>query len=181
MVIDDNLNFAPKPIEAVAIRLGEGSEVRIALGVIQRTAALRAYGTFGDARDWMEKISAAYVVALATRSADTVLMRLIQDDLSLAFPTSCAHCRNASIGLSLIRGRLFPTLKSLREHANALLHHLDDPNNKGVSGLNVEGVFAYCYHLFQENADALFGVIPSRDGKFPLVKCKNCRDATNRR
>ena len=65
-------------------------------------------------------------------------------------------------------------MKLLREHANKLVHHLDDPMNKGVSGLNIEGVFSYCHHLFQENADALFGVIPDPTGLFPEMKCKKC-------
>ncbi len=123
----------------------------------------------------MEKLSTAYVVALATRSADDLLMRLIQNNLAPNFPTTCRDCRNASIGVLLIRERLFPILKMLREHANALVHHLDDPHNKGVSDLNIEGVFTYCHHLFQENADALFGDIPDPDGKFRSAKCKKCK------
>ena len=179
MKTDDNLQFVPKPIDAVGIRAGDGSNIRIAFGIIQRTTALRAYNTYGNGRDWMEKLSTAYVVALSTRSADTLLMQVIQDDLVANSQNSCSRCKEASIGLSLIRERLFPTLKSLREHANRLVHHLDDPKNKGVSGLNIEGVFSYCHHLFQDNADALFGIIPSPQGKFHYVKCKKCRETSN--
>lgn len=177
MSTDDFLKFVPKPIDAVGIRAGDGPNVRIAFAIIQRTTALRAYNSFGTGRDWMEKLSTAYVVALATRSADTLLMKLIQGDLAPTLSTSCGRCKEASIGQNVIRERLFPTLKVLREHANKLVHHLDDPMNKGVSGLNIEGVFSYCYHLFQENADALFGVIPNPTGLFPVVKCKKCSTA----
>ena len=175
MSTDEFLKFVPKPIDAVGIRAGDGPNVSIAFAIIQRTTALRAYNSFGKGRDWMEKLSTAYVVALATRSADTLLMKLIQGDLAANVSTSCSRCcKEASIGKSVIRERLFPTLKALREHANKLVHRLDDPMNKGVSGLNVEGVFSYCHHLFQENADALFGVIPDPTGLFPEVKCKRC-------
>lgn len=170
----DFLQFVPKPIDAVGIRAGDGPNVRIAFAIIQRTTALRAYNSFGKGCDWMEELSTAYVVALATRSADTLLMKLIQEDLAINLSTSCRHCKDATIGLNIIRERLFPTLKVLREHANKLVHHLDDPVNKGVSGLNIEGVFSYCHHLFQENADALFGIIPNPVGLFPEEKCKKC-------
>jgi hypothetical protein len=172
---DDKFQFILKPISAVGSRAGDGPNIRVAIGIIQRTTALRAYNTYPSGRDWMEKLSAAYIVALATRSADTLLMQYIQDDLAEHFPSSCTSCREASIGLSLIRERLFPTLKSLRENANKLVHHLDDPQNKGVADLNIEGVFSYCYHFFQENEEALFGIIPSPQGKFHYVKCKKCR------
>jgi hypothetical protein len=169
------MNFVPKPIDAVGIRAGEGANVQISFGIIQRTTALRAYHSFGAGRYWMEKLSTAYVVALATRSADTQLMKIIQRDLEAAFSTNCAGCKEATIGEKVIRAKLFPKLKVLREHANKLVHHLDDPTNRGVSALDVEGVFGYCYHLFQENADALFGYIPTPAGLFPEVKCKKCR------
>lgn len=174
MNTDGFLKFVPKPIDAVGIRAGDGPNVQVAFAIIQRTTALRAYNAFGKGRDWMEELSTAYVVALATRSADTKLMKLIQGDLALTLSTSCRRCNEASIGQNTIRERLFPTLKVLREHANMLVHHLDDPMNKGVSELNIEGVFSYCHHLFQENADALFGVIPNPTGLFPEVKCKKC-------
>lgn len=170
----ENLQFIPKPIDTVCIRAGEGTNVQVALGTIQRIAALRAYSTYGNCRDWMEKLSTAYVVALATRSADQLLMQHIQNDLNDHFPIACRDCRNASIGLSLIRERLFPTLKLLREHANTLIHHLDDPEHQGIADVNIEGVFDYCHHLFQENIEALFGVIPSPHGKFSFVRCKAC-------
>jgi len=168
------LKFVPKSIDAVGIRAGEGPNVQVAFAIIQRTTALRAYSSFGKGRDWMEELSNAYVVALATRSADTVVMKLIQEDLAATLTTECRGCKEASIGINIIRERLFSTLKVLREHANELVHHLDNPENKGVAGLNIEGVFAYCYHFFQENAEALFGVIPNPDGLFPEVKCKKC-------
>lgn len=174
MSTEDFLKFVPIPIDAVGIRAGDGPNVRIAFAVIQRTTALRAYNSFGKGRDWMEELSTAYIVALATRSADTLLMKLIQGDLAVKLSTSCSRCKEATIGQNVIRERLFPTLKVLREHANKLVHHLDDPMNKGVSGLNIEGVFSYCHHLFQENADALFGVIPDPTELFPEVKCKKC-------
>jgi len=173
----DNLQFAPKPIDAVCIRLGIGATVQIAIGTIQRIAAIRAYSSFGTCGDWMERLSTTYVVAIATRSADTLLMRQIQTDLNSGLSIDCVNCREASIGLSLIRERLFPNLKLLREHANQLIHHLDDPDQKGISGLNIEGVYGYCYHLFQENIDALFGTIPNPRGKFAYTKCKKCRTA----
>lgn len=175
MNAEDNLQFTPKPIDTVCIRTGEGTNVHIAIGTIQRIAALRAYNGYGTCRDWMEKLSTAYVVALATRSADALLMRHIQNDLNGHLSIVCRKCREASIGIPLIRERLFPNLKSLREHANALIHHLDDPSNKGISGLNIEGVFNYCRHLFQENINALFGIIPNPHGKFEYTKCKKCR------
>lgn len=171
----DNLRFVPKPIDAVCIRPGIGTIIQIAIGTIQRTAAIRAYNSYGACGDWMEKLSTTYVVAIATRSADTLLMRHIQNDLSSGLSIHCANCKEASIGLSLIREKLFPDLKLLREHANQLIHHLDDPDQKGISGLNIEGVYSYCYHLFQENIDALFRAIPNPDGKFAYTKCKKCR------
>ena len=174
MGTDDFPKFAPKPIDTVGIRPGNGPNVQLAFAIIQRTTALHAYNSFGKGRDWMEELSTAYVVALATRSADTLLMKLIQEDLAKKLTTSCSKCMELTIGVNVIRERLFPTLKVLREHANKLVHHLDDPTNKGVAGLNVKGVFGYCHHLFQENADALFGVIPSPAGLFPEVKCKKC-------
>jgi hypothetical protein len=171
----DNLQFIPKPIDAAGIRPGQGPNIEIAIGTIQRIAALRAYNSYGNCRDWMEKLSTAYVVALATRSADQLLMRHIQNHLNEHLSIACDRCKEASIGLSLIRERLFPTLKPLREHANALIHHLDDPNNKGIAELNIGAVFDYCYQLFHENIDALFGIIPSPDGKFEYAKCNACR------
>ncbi len=179
MDTDEFLKFVPKPIDAVGIRAGEGPNVRIACAIIQRTTALRAYNSFGKGRDWMEELSTAYVVAIATRSADTLLMKLVQEDLADKLPTSCRKCKEAAVGLQVIRERLFPTMKVLREHANKLVHHLDDPMNKGVAGLNVEGVFSYCHHLFQENADAFFGVIPNPNGLFPHVNCKKCSVTSN--
>lgn len=171
----DNLRFVPKPIDAVCIRLGNGSAIQKAIGTIQRIAAIRAYNSYVTCGNWMEKLSTTYVVAVATRSADTLLMRHIQNDLNINLSIDCAKCKEASIGLSLIRERLFPNLKLLREHANQLIHHLDDPDHKGITRLNIEGVYSYCYHLFQENIDALFGTIPNPEGKFAYTKCKNCR------
>jgi hypothetical protein len=172
---DDNLRFVPKPIDAVCIRPGNGATIQIAIGTIQRIAAIRAYNSYGTCGDWMEKLSTTYIVAIATRSADTLLMQHIQNDLNSGLSIHCANCKEASIGLSLISERLFPNLKLLREHANQLIHHLDDPDQKGISGLNIEGVYSYCYHLFQENIDALFGTIPNPAGKFAHTKCKKCR------
>ena len=174
----DNLAFQPKPIESVAIRPGDGPNIRIAIGTVQRIAALRAYQSYSDCRDWIDKVSNAYVVALATRSADALLMKLIQDDLNSSLSISCPRCKEASVGLSLIRERLFPQLKVLREHANALVHHLDEPENRGVVGLNIEGIFSYCHHLFQENIEALFGQIPDPSGKFHHRRCKACQAKT---
>ena len=118
--------------------------------------------------------------SFATRSADTLLMKFIQDDLSENIQIDCVKCKEASIRTSIIREQLFPTLKTLREHANALIHHLDQPENVGVADLNIQGIFEYCHHLFEENIDALFGVIPNPDGKFSLLKCKTCRKTSTR-
>jgi hypothetical protein len=162
----NNLQFIPKLIDTVCIRAGDGSSVQIAIGTIQRIAALRSYNNYDNSRDWMEKLSNAYVVALATRSADQLLMQHIQNELNAHFFIACRDCRNASIGLPIIREKLFPTLKLLREHANSLIHHLDDPVNRGIADLNVEGVFDYCHHLFQDNIDAL---LKSRGSEKPGV------------
>lgn len=169
-----NLDFRPKPIDAVGIRLGEGTTILITKAIIQRTTALRAYNSYFDGRDWMEKLAAAYVVALGTRSADEMLMQDIQAHIPEEPRITCRKCREVTIGVNVVRSRLFPRLRELRRHANALIHHLDDPKNKGVDGLNVQGVFDYCYHLFQENADALFGSIPS--ATFEFRACKSCRE-----
>ena len=106
---EDFLKFVPIPIDAVGIRTSDGPNVRIAFAVIQRTTALRAYNSFGKGRDWMEELSTAYIVALATRSADTLLMKLIQGDLAAKLSTSCSRCKEATIGQNVIRERLFPT------------------------------------------------------------------------
>ncbi|MDF0646000.1 MAG: hypothetical protein P0111_18380 [Nitrospira sp.] len=168
----DNLAFSPHPIEAVGLRAGEGPAVQVAMAIVQRTTALRAYNAFSSGRDWMEKLSSAYVVALATRSADTYLMRQIQSCIVEDPATPCTKCREATLGINVIRSRLFPELTELREHTNALIHHLDHPKNRGIAGLNVQGVFDYCYHLFYENAELLFGRSP--EGSFPYTKCKAC-------
>jgi hypothetical protein len=173
VTVSDNLNFIPKPIEAVGIRAGEGAGIRVSMAIVQRTTALRAYNNYGDFHDWMDKLSTAYVVALATRSADTFLMQHIQNHIAENPPIICAKCREATIGTNVIRRRLFPSLKALRAHANALIHHLDNPENRGIAELNVQGVFDYCHHLFQENAEALFGNFP--EGRFEYTKCKQCR------
>lgn len=173
MSAGDNLDFVPKPIDAVGIRTGDGANILMAMAIVQRTAALRAYNSYGNCRDWMDKLSTAYVVALASRSADTLLMQQIQNHIVEEPAISCAKCREATIGTHIIRRRLFPNLKTLREHANKLIHHLDSPENRGIADLNVKGVFDYCYHLFQENAKALFGTIP--EGTFGFTKCKRCR------
>jgi hypothetical protein len=99
---EKNLDFIPKPISAVGIRAGQGPNIRIAIGTVQRIAALRAYNSYGGCRDWMERLSTTYVVAIATRSADTLLMRHIQNDLNSRLAIHCSDCREASIGLSLI-------------------------------------------------------------------------------
>lgn len=171
----ENFKFTPKPIDTVCIRAGEGTNIQVAIGTIQRIAALRAYSNYGNCQDWMERLSSAYVVALATRSADQLLMQHIQNELNNHLSIDCRDCRNASIGLSLIRERVFPTLKLLREHANTLIHHLDDPVNQGVADVNIEGVFDYCHHLFNEHVEALFGAITIPHGKFSFVRCKSCR------
>lgn len=96
------------------------------------------------------------------------IQRCIVEDAAIA----CAKCRKITLNISVIRSRLFPKLVMLREYANALIHHLDHPRNRGIAELNVQGVFDYCYHLFQENAELLFGRIP--EGSFPNMKCKEC-------
>lgn len=165
----DNLAFTPRPIEAVPIR-PNGTGVLIAQPIIQRLAALRAYSEFSSGRDWMEKLSSAVTVALATRSADAYVMQAIQNGIVQEPPIACARCREATFGIGVIRSKMFPKLAELREHANDLLHHLDDPENRGITNLNIQGVFDYCYHLFQENSGILFGDIPSAE--FELRKCK---------
>jgi hypothetical protein len=174
MSTEDNLNFDPKPISAVAIRFGEGTSLHKAIGIIQRTTALRAYNSFKNGRDWMEKLSTAYVVALATRSADALLMRHIQNSIIEDLPIGCRKCREATIGTThAIRERVFPDLFILRKHANNLIHHLDKQENCGIAELNVQGVFDYCHHLFQDNSEVLFGTIPL--ATFELKKCKDCQ------
>lgn len=172
-----NFKFTPKPIEAVGLRSTDGTKVQIAAGVIQRIAALRAYENYSAAKDWMGKLSAAYVVAIATRSADELLMNLIKHHLEASITTNCRGCKVASIGVGVIRQRLFPRLKELREKANDIVHHLDEPVTDGVSDLNIEAVFDYCHCLFQENAEVLFGTIPNPSGRFPQVLCRKCRSA----
>lgn len=168
----DNLEFVPKPIQAEGLRIS-GNQLDVAKPTIQRIAALQAYSAFSSGRNWMEKLSHAYVVALATRSADTYLMNLIQCEIPLSPAFSCAKCREATIGTKVIRKTLFPILHSHREYANDLLHHLDRPENQGVATLNIEGVFTYCFHLFEEQAALLFGVFP--DGAFEFKACKEHR------
>jgi len=171
----DNLAFSPRPIEAVGLRAGEGADVQVAMAIIQRTTALRAYNAFSSGRDWMEKQSSAYIVGLATRSADTYLMRQIQSGIVEDLPFACHKCREVTLGISVIRARLFPRLAALRKHANTIIHHLDCPKNQGIADLNVQGVFDYCYHLFQENSELLFGRVP--EASFPYTRCKRCRGA----
>jgi hypothetical protein len=173
-----NLDFTPQPIEAVGFR-GEGPHVRAAMAIVQRTTPLRAYNAFASGRDWMEKLSSAYVVALATRSADTCLMKRIQSSIVENPRIACARCRDATIGINIIRARNFPTLALLRAHANTLIHHLDSPQNRGIAELNVQGVFDYCYHLFQNNAQVLFGDITEaiNEARFEFKKCSQCRRA----
>jgi hypothetical protein len=168
-LVENNLAFTPRPIEAVGIRAA-GVGVQIAQPVIQRMAALRAYSAFPSGRDWMEKLSYAYVVALATRSADIHLMRRIQSEIPQSPPFMCRKCFEATIGTSVIRIKLFPRLHLLRKHSNDLIHHLDHPTNQGIATLNIQGVFEYCYHLFQEQAGLFFGEYP--DGTFEFKACK---------
>ncbi len=175
----DNLAFVPRSITAVSLRPGDGAQVQVAQPIIQRMAALRAYSAFSSGRDWMEKISSAYIVALATRSADICLMSRIQSAIPESPPLTCAKCRDATIGIDIIRSRLFPELQSLRKHANDLIHHLDDPENHGVAGLNVKGVFDHCYYLFQEQSELLFGHCP--EGSFAFNACKDHRQRGKRR
>lgn len=170
----DNFTFTPLPIDLPYIRLGEGSSINVAIGSMQRAAALRSYIAFSGCTDWMEKLSCAYVVAVATRSADQLLMLHIQDNLNSRLKIPCVRCRSVSIGNRLIRERLFPDIAAERKHSNDLIHHLDEPTNKGVAGLNIEGVFRYCHSLFQTNIEALFGTIPDTTGKFPNVRCEKC-------
>ncbi len=174
MTATDNLNFVPKPITSAAILLGDGSNTCVAMATIQRVAALRAYQAFSNQGDWLQKLSYAYVVALATRSADSLLMKAIQEKLNELLPIACRQCRESPYGSALIRERLFLRLKELRAHANALIHHLDEPGNKGISSLKVEAVFDYCHCLFEEHLDALFGTIPVSHGKFPVSTCRRC-------
>jgi len=166
----DNLAFFPRPITALALR-PQGAQVQVAQPIVQRIAVYRAYDAFSSGRDWMEKISNAYIVALGTRSADTYLMRRIQAAIPESPPFMCKRCREATIGIQVIRSKLFPKLQSLRKHANDLIHHLDHIENRGVASLNVEGVFEYSYHLFQEQAELLFGHIPQ--GSFDFRACKD--------
>ncbi len=168
-----NLAFIPRPIETVGLRFGEGTTHQVSQALIQRTAALRAYSAFSCNRNWMDKLSMAYVVALATRSADIYVMRQIQSTIIEDPVISCARCREATFGVNVIRSQLFPKLAELREQANTLIHHLDHPDKQGIAELNIQGVFDYCHHLFQENSDLLFGNFPKHS--FPYTKCKKCR------
>ena len=120
--LTDNLAFTPRPITAVGLRPSR-AQIQIAQPIVQRTAALRAYQAFSSGRDWMEKISSAYIVALGTRSADTYLMTRIQAAIPELPPFACTKCREATIGTTVIRSKLFPKLQSLRKHANDLVHH----------------------------------------------------------
>ena len=133
----------------------------------------RAYAEFTTGQDWVDKFSSALIVTLAARSADTCLMQAIQNSIVQEPLIKCSGCREATLGLGVIRSQLFPRLAELREHANDLLHHLDDPGNRGVATLNIKGVFDYCYHLFQEHSELLFGNFPQ--AQFELRKCKACR------
>ena len=103
---------------------------------------------------------------------DTYLMRQIQSCIVEDPAIPCAKCRETTLGINVIRSRLFPELAALRKYANALIHHLDHPKNRGIAQLNIQGVFDYCYHLFQENAELLFGRVP--ESSFPHTKCKEC-------
>lgn len=174
----DNLTFTPRPITAVGLR-PHGTQIQIAQPIIQRMAAFRAYNAFSSGRDWMEKISSAYIVALGTRSADTYLMKRIQAAIPESPPFACAKCREATIGINIIRSKLFPKLHALRKHANDLIHHLDDPENRGITTLDVQGVFDYCYHLFQELIDLSFGHIP--ECSFEFRACKDHREKSKRK
>lgn len=177
-VTGDNLAFTPRPIAAVGMR-SQGAQVQIAQPIIQRLTALRAYNAFPSGRDWMERISSAYIVALGTRSADAYLMGRIQPAIPESPPFACAKCRDATIGINVIRAKLFPKLQSLRKHANDLIHHLDDPENRGVATLDVQGVFDYCHHLFEEQIDLLFGQLPQ--GSFEFKPCKDHRNKREQR
>lgn len=170
-----NLKFDLPPLNAETIRPGGGLTILQPIGLFQMIAAVRAYNGYASCRDWMEKLSTTYVVAIATRSADTLLMQHIQEFLNETLRIECKSCIDSSIGHSIIRERLFPDLKEHREHANDLLHHLDSPKVRGINGLNIEGVYAYCHRLFHGNIDALFGRIPNPSGKFAHSRCKKCR------
>lgn len=171
-----NFDFVPRPITAVGLRLGQGTSIHMSLAIVQRTIALRAYNQYADCRDWMDKLSNAYVVALATRSADTLLMQLIQNSIPENPPFVCAKCRESTLGLHVVRRQLFPNLKALRAHANALIHHFDEPGNRGVAELNIQGIYDYCYHLFEENTEVLFGHLPV--ASFSFTVCRQCRAQT---
>lgn len=173
MSASSNFDFVPRPIKAVGLRLGQGASIQMSLAIMQRTIALRAYSQYASGRDWMDKLSNAYVVALATRSADTLLMQLIQNNIPEDPPFACAKCREATLGLHVIRRQLFPNLKAFRAHANALIHHLDKPGNRGVAELDIQGIYDYCYHLFEENAEVLFGQVPI--ASFSFTACRQCR------
>lgn len=169
-----NFDFLPQAITKVGFRpLGAG--LIYALPKFQRIAALRAYAEFEHAGDFIQKLSRAYVVAISTRSADTMLMNFISNLLADTLKIDCRQCRELGVGPNAVRINLFPKLADLRTQANKLIHHLDVPGQEEVASLNVEGVFAYCHHLFEENDDALFGIFPDPAGKFPVVKCKACR------
>ena len=103
---------------------------------------------------------------------DTYLMRQIQSCIVDDPAIPCTTCRETTLDINVIRSRLFPELAALRKYANALIHHLDHPKNRGIAQLNIQGVFDYCYHLFQENAELLFGRVP--ESSFPHTKCKEC-------
>lgn len=167
-----NFSFDLRPINAVGFRAA-GAGLLISQAIIQRTIALRAYAAYPGGADWMAQLSSAYVVAIATRSADQLVMTSIQQAVEAAKPGDCPTCRKNTLAVDAIRKALFPRLAELRGHANALLHHLDHPGNQGVDTINLEGIFDYCHHLFDENADLLFGHIPSQI--LPIVKCKQCR------
>lgn len=169
-----NFDFAPQPITKVGIRPC-GAGVLLPIPTFQRIAALRAYADFERAGDFMQKMSLGYVVAIATRSADLMLMSIISNALTTEVQIDCLKCRDLGLGPNAVRANLFPRLAELRTHANKLIHHLDDPSQEEVASLNIEGVFAYCHQLFEENDDALFGIFPDPAGKFPVVKCKACR------
>jgi hypothetical protein len=94
-----------------------GAGLLISQAIIQRTIALRAYVAFAVGADWMAKLSSAYVVAIATRSADQMMMANIQAAVE-ALPGDCAACRKNSLGLDSIRRALFPRLAELRLHTS---------------------------------------------------------------
>jgi hypothetical protein len=89
-----------------------GAAIQPAEPMVQRLLVYRAYEALCSPEDWVDQLAQAYVIAVATRSADAWHMQRLSDLFAQRFNLTCRDCARRSLPAEEIRRQLFPKLVS---------------------------------------------------------------------